>query len=147
MSERFDVVILGAGPGGRGAASKLVDAGKSVAMLEGELVGGECPFWACIPTKGLLRPVEASEEARRVPGLDAPDPRWAEVREYRDYLNSGLDDASKVESYRDMGIEVIKDFGRITGARPRAGRRPRARGRRHHRRHRHPGGHPAHRRA
>lgn len=114
MSERFDVVILGAGPGGRGAASKLVDAGKSVAMLEGELVGGECPFWACIPTKGLLRPVEASEEARRVPGLDAPDPRWAEVREYRDYLNSDLDDASKVESYRDMGIEVIKEFGRIT---------------------------------
>jgi len=108
------VVVLGAGPGGRGAASKLVAAGKSVAMLEGELVGGECPFWACIPTKGLLRPVEASEEARRVPGLDAPDPRWAEVREYRDYLNSGLDDSSKVESYRDMGIDVIKDFGRIT---------------------------------
>ena len=115
MSERYDVVILGAGPGGRGAASKLVGAGKSVAMLEGELVGGECPFWACIPTKGLLRPVEAREEARRVPGLETPDPRWAEVREWRDYLNSGLEDADKVESYRGMGIEVIKDFGRITG--------------------------------
>ena len=112
---QHDVVVLGAGPGGRGAASKLVGAGKSVAMLEGELVGGECPFWACIPTKGLLRPVEATEEARRVPGLEAPDPRWAEVREYRDYLNSGLDDSSKVESYRDMGIDVIKEFGRITG--------------------------------
>ncbi len=114
MSERFDVVVLGAGPGGRGAASKLVGAGKSVAMLEGELVGGECPFWACIPTKGLLRPVEASVEARRVPGLEAPDPRWAEVREWRDYLNSGLDDSSKAESYADMGMEVIKDFGRIS---------------------------------
>lgn len=115
MSESYDVVVLGAGPGGRGAASKLVGAGKTVAMLEGELVGGECPFWACIPTKGLLRPVEAREEARRVPGLEAPDPRWAEVREFRDYLNSELDDTSKVRSYADMGIEVIKDFGRITG--------------------------------
>ena len=98
---------------------KLVAAGKSVAMLEGELVGGECPFWACIPTKGLLRPVEAREEARRVPGLDAPDPRWDEVREYRDYLNSGLEDAAKVESYRDMGIEVIKELRRDHRARAR----------------------------
>ena len=114
-SERYDVVVLGAGPGGRNTAGKLVGEGLSVAMCEGELVGGECPFWACIPTKGLLRPVEAREEARRVAGLDAPDPRWAEVREYRDYLNGGLDDTSKVESYADMGIEVIKEYGRITG--------------------------------
>ncbi len=115
MSERYDVVVLGAGPGGRNTAQKLVGEGLSVAMCEGELVGGECPFWACIPTKGLLRPVEAREEARRVPGLEVPDARWAEVREYRDYLNSGLDDSSKVKAYADMGIEVIKDHGRITG--------------------------------
>lgn len=115
MSEHYDVVILGAGPGGRGAASKLVAAGKSVAMLEGELVGGECPFWACIPTKGLLRPVEAREEAKRVPGLRTPEPHWDEVREWRDYLNSGLEDADKVESYRDMGIEVVKEHGEIIG--------------------------------
>jgi pyruvate/2-oxoglutarate dehydrogenase complex dihydrolipoamide dehydrogenase (E3) component len=114
-SERYDVVVLGAGPGGRNTASKLAGEGLSVAMCEGELVGGECPFWACIPTKGLLRPVEAREEARRVPGLDAPDPRWAEVREYRDYLTSNLDDTAKVENYADMGIEVIKQRGRITG--------------------------------
>jgi dihydrolipoamide dehydrogenase len=98
VTERYDVVVLGAGPGGRNLASKLAGEDVSVAMLEGELVGGECPFWACIPTKGLLRPVEAREEARRVPGLGAPEPRWAEVREYRDYLNSNLDDSAKVES-------------------------------------------------
>jgi pyruvate/2-oxoglutarate dehydrogenase complex dihydrolipoamide dehydrogenase (E3) component len=115
VSERYDVVVLGAGPGGRNTAGKLVGEGLSVAMCEGELVGGECPFWACIPTKGLLRPVEGREEARRIPGLDASDPRWAEVREYRDYLNSGLDDSSKVKSYSDMGVEVIKQYGRITG--------------------------------
>lgn len=115
MSERFDVVVLGAGPGGRGAAGKLAGEGVSVAMLEGELVGGECPFWACIPTKGLLRPVEARAEAKRVPGMDAPEPRWAEVREYRDYLNSGLEDGAKVKAYQEMGIEVIKEHGEITG--------------------------------
>ena len=115
MSERYDVVVLGAGPGGRNAAGKLVGEGLSVAMLEGELVGGECPFWACIPTKGLLRPVEVREEARRVPGTEAPAPRWAQVREYRDYLISDLDDSTKVKSYADMGVEVIKDYGRISG--------------------------------
>jgi len=124
MSGHFDVVILGAGPGGRGAAGKLVGAGLSVAMLEGELVGGECPFWACIPTKALLRPVEARDEAKRVPGMDAPDPRWDEVREYRDYMNSGLEDGAKVKAYEDMGIEVIKKHGEITGpGRVRAGDR------------------------
>lgn len=124
MSERFDVVVLGAGPGGRGAASKLVSEGLRVAMLEGELVGGECPFWACIPTKALLRPVEARDETRRVAGMDAPDPRWAEVREYRDYMNSGLEDGAKAKAYADMGIEVIKEHGELAGpGRVRAGDR------------------------
>lgn len=124
MSERFDVVVLGAGPGGRGAASKLVSEGLRVAMLEGELVGGECPFWACIPTKALLRPVEARDETRRVAGMDAPDPRWAEVREYRDYMNSGLEDGAKAKAYAAMGIEVIKEHGELAGpGRVRAGDR------------------------
>ncbi|MDQ3587554.1 MAG: NAD(P)/FAD-dependent oxidoreductase [Actinomycetota bacterium] len=124
MSERFDVVVLGAGPGGRGAAGKLVGEGLRVAMLEGELVGGECPFWACIPTKALLRPVEARNETRRVAGMDAPDPRWGEVRGYRDYMNSGLEDGAKVKAYSDMGVEVIKEPGEITGpGRVRAGDR------------------------
>lgn len=115
MSEQFDVVVLGAGPGGRAAAGALVGEGASVAMLEGELVGGECPFWACIPTKTLLRPVEARDEAKKVPGMDAPDPRWSDVREYRDYINSGLEDGAKVKAYEEMGVEVIKEHGEITG--------------------------------
>ena len=56
--KQFDAVVFGAGPGGRGAAKRLVKAGLSTAMVEQELVGGECPFWACIPTKSLLRPAE-----------------------------------------------------------------------------------------
>ena len=124
MSERYDVVVLGAGPGGRSAAGKLAGEGLSVAMLEGELVGGECPFWACIPTKTMLRPVEARDEAKKVAGMDAPDPRWAEVREYRDYMNSDLKDEAKVKAYLDMGVEVIKEQGEIAGpGRVRAGER------------------------
>ncbi len=96
-------------------AKRLAKAGRSVAMVEQELVGGECPFWACIPSKALLRPVEAIGEASHVPGLGAPDLRWAEVAEYRDYMNSGLDDTAKANSMKDAGIEIVRGHGRITG--------------------------------
>lgn len=114
-AEEFDAVVVGSGPGGRGAASQLVGAGMSVAMVEQELVGGECPFWACIPTKALLRPVEARGEATHVAGLEPPSIRWAEVAEYRDYMNSGLDDSSKAEGFAGKGIEIVRGHGRITG--------------------------------
>ena len=86
-----------------------------VAMLECELVGGECPFWACIPSKTLLRPAEVVSEACHAAGLTAPEARWAEVREYRDYMNSGLDDSAKFESYSKRGIDVIRGAGRLVG--------------------------------
>lgn len=109
----FDAVVLGSGPGGRGAAGALAKAGLSVAMVEAELVGGECPFWACIPSKALLRPVEARGEAEHVAGLAAPALRWPEVAEYRDYMNSGLDDSAKAKSFADRGIEIVRGHGRI----------------------------------
>ena len=69
MNERsFDIVVIGAGVAGREAARRLADAGLSVAIVEADLVGGECPFWACMPSKALLRPGEALAEARRIPG-------------------------------------------------------------------------------
>jgi pyruvate/2-oxoglutarate dehydrogenase complex dihydrolipoamide dehydrogenase (E3) component len=115
MSERsrYDAVVLGAGPGGRGCATRLNDAGLRVAMLEMELVGGECPFWACIPSKTLLRPAEVASEARHAAGLSEPAAAWQEIREYRDYMNSGLDDSAKYESYRKRGIDVIRGRGQI----------------------------------
>jgi pyruvate/2-oxoglutarate dehydrogenase complex dihydrolipoamide dehydrogenase (E3) component len=109
----IDAVVIGAGPGGRGAAKRLVTAGLSTAMVEQELVGGECPFWACIPTKALLRPAEAMGEVRHVAGLGQVTPRWPEIREYRDYMNSGLDDTKKAESYAKMGIEIVRGHARI----------------------------------
>src|SRR6476620_9710327 len=107
--KQFDAVVFGAGPGGRGAANRLVKAGLSTAMVEQELVGGECPFWACIPSKTLLRPVEVRAEAAHVPGLGStPAPRWDEVRAYLEYMNSGLDDTKKTRKLEAQGIEVVR---------------------------------------
>lgn len=113
-ADKFDAVVLGAGPGGRHTAQGLAAGGMAVAVVEQELVGGECPFWACIPSKTLLRPVEVRAEAARVPGLGAtPEPRWDEVRAYLEYMNSGLDDTKKTRKLQDQGIEVVRGRGRL----------------------------------
>lgn len=114
-AESYDAVIIGSGSGGRGVARRLNKAGMRVAMVESELVGGECPFWACIPSKALLRPVEVVSEAGHAPGLSPPSPDWDAVRDYRDYMNSGLDDSKKFASYSEQGIEIIRGVGRIAG--------------------------------
>jgi dihydrolipoamide dehydrogenase len=67
--ESFDVIVVGAGPGGEVAAGQLAQAGLDVAIVETELVGGECSFYACMPPKALLWPGELLAQARQVPGL------------------------------------------------------------------------------
>jgi len=114
MAERFDVIVLGMGPGGEVAASKLLAGGKKVAVVERELIGGECGYWACIPSKTLLRPPEAREGARRAAGTATPDLDWPEASAYRDYMIRNLDDAKQVESYEEQGAAVFKGRGRIT---------------------------------
>src|SRR4051812_21488048 len=66
--EEFDVIVIGGGPAGENIAGRCVDCGASIAVVEAELLGGECSYWACIPSKTLLRPGEALAEVRRVPG-------------------------------------------------------------------------------
>jgi len=114
VSDRFDAVVIGAGPAGEVAASRLPKLGLRTALVERELVGGECAYWACIPSKTLLRPPEAREEARHSVGLSDPEQRWREIVEYRDYMTRSLDDTDAVKGYEDHDIRVYKGEGRIT---------------------------------
>ena len=115
MVEEFDVVVVGMGPGGEVAASRLLAAGKRVAVVERELIGGECAYWACIPSKTLLRGPEAAAEAGRTAGLARPDVDWSGLRDYRDVMVRHLDDAAQVRSYEEQGASVVKGEARVTG--------------------------------
>src|SRR4051794_6415414 len=116
----FDVVVIGAGPAGEVAAGKLAGGGLEVAIVEDRLVGGECSFWACMPSKGLLRPYEALQEVRRVPGASEAvtgDLDIAKVLARRDEIIHDLDDASMLPWLEDQGIELFRGRGRLTGER------------------------------
>ena len=75
--------MIGAGPAGEHAVGRMLKAGMKVAIVERELIGGECSEWACIPTKTLLRPPEARDEARNVWGVSEPSFDWPKIRDYR----------------------------------------------------------------
>jgi pyruvate/2-oxoglutarate dehydrogenase complex dihydrolipoamide dehydrogenase (E3) component len=115
MSETFDAIVIGMGPGGEVAASKLLGAGKRVAVVERELIGGECAYWACIPSKTLLRPPEAQSEVIRAEGVAGAQLDWAATRDYRDYMIRNLDDSNQVKGYEKSGATVIKGVARVTG--------------------------------
>ena len=115
MTERYDAVVLGMGPGGEVAASRLIAGGKRVAVVEKELIGGECAYWACIPSKTLLRPPEARSEARRAAGTSTPTLTLEEVFDYRDWMIRNLDDSKQVKGYEKQGATVVKSEGRIVG--------------------------------
>jgi pyruvate/2-oxoglutarate dehydrogenase complex dihydrolipoamide dehydrogenase (E3) component len=114
-NERFDAVVLGAGPAGEAAVSRLHEQGLRTALVERELVGGECAYWACIPSKTLLRPVEARAEAERAKGVATPERQWQEAVAYRDYMIRNLDDAKQVEDYEREGIRVYKGQAKLRG--------------------------------
>ncbi len=115
MSERYDAIVIGAGPAGEVAATRLPRLGLRTALVERELVGGECAYWACIPSKTLLRPPEARAEAGRAAGLSRPEQRWQEIAEYRDYMTRRLDDSGAVAGYERSGVRVYKGEARIAG--------------------------------
>jgi pyruvate/2-oxoglutarate dehydrogenase complex dihydrolipoamide dehydrogenase (E3) component len=116
-SDRFDAIVVGAGPAGEVVAGRLSERGMKVALVEAELIGGECAYWACIPSKTLLRPGEVRFEAQRAPGTSSPEQRWQEIADYRDYMIRHLDDSGEVDSYAKLGVEVFKGAGTLTGRR------------------------------
>jgi pyruvate/2-oxoglutarate dehydrogenase complex dihydrolipoamide dehydrogenase (E3) component len=116
----YDVVVIGAGPAGEVAAGRLADRGLSVAIAEDRLVGGECSFWACMPSKALLRPYEALEEARRVPGAAEAITGRLDVQavlDRRDEIIHDLDDSVQLPWLEDRGIMLLRGIAELTGER------------------------------
>jgi pyruvate/2-oxoglutarate dehydrogenase complex dihydrolipoamide dehydrogenase (E3) component len=119
-SKDFDVIVLGAGPAGEVCAGRLADNGLSVALVERELVGGECSFYACMPSKALLRGAQALAEARRVPGaaeaaggeLDV-----AAVLRRRDEVVHNLSDDAQMPWVQERGITLVRGQGAVAGER------------------------------
>ncbi|HUR52320.1 MAG TPA: NAD(P)/FAD-dependent oxidoreductase [Mycobacteriales bacterium] len=115
-----DVVVIGAGPAGENAAGRAADHGLRVAIVEQELIGGECSYWGCIPSKTLLRPGDVLAAARRVPGAAEAVTGSVDVAAalaQRDYMTSSWDDAGQVPWLEGKDVALHRGVGRLTGER------------------------------
>ena len=118
MAEReVDVVVIGAGAPGEVIAGRLGEAGVEVAVVEERLVGGECSFFACMPSKALLRPLEVAAEARRVPGVATGGLEVDAVLARRDEVVHDLDDSTQVPWLEERRVILVRGHGRLDGER------------------------------
>jgi pyruvate/2-oxoglutarate dehydrogenase complex dihydrolipoamide dehydrogenase (E3) component len=114
----LDVVVIGMGPGGEHTAGTLAEAGLSVAGVEGQLVGGECPYWGCVPSKMMIRAGDLLAEGRRIPGMAGRaevHADWSPVaRRIRDDATDNWDDTVAADRFTALGGILVRGHGRIT---------------------------------
>jgi pyruvate/2-oxoglutarate dehydrogenase complex dihydrolipoamide dehydrogenase (E3) component len=119
MTERAEVVVVGMGPGGENAAAQLAEAGLDVVGIEAELLGGECPYWGCVPSKMMLRAANLLAEGRRIPGMAgdaAVRPDWAPVAaRIREEATDDWNDRGAVERFEGKGGRFVRGWGRFDG--------------------------------
>jgi dihydrolipoamide dehydrogenase len=116
--DEFDVIVIGAGPAGEAAAGRCADGGLSVAVVERELVGGECSYWGCVPSKTLVRPGDVLAAARRVPGAREALTGQVDVAAaltQRDCMTSGWDDSGQLPWLQEHHIELVRGAARLQG--------------------------------
>jgi pyruvate/2-oxoglutarate dehydrogenase complex dihydrolipoamide dehydrogenase (E3) component len=115
VTQEYDVVVIGAGPAGENIADRAVKKGLTAAIVESELVGGECSYWACMPSKALLRPVAAVDDAQHVEGAGGAALEPAGVLGRRDRFASNWKDDGQVKWLDGAHIELVRGHARITG--------------------------------
>jgi len=117
VDESYDVIVIGAGPVGENAADRAGRRGLKIAVVERRLVGGECSFYACIPSKALLRPIHAAHATHRVDGVQDASVQPPKVLARRDYWVSDLDDTGATSWLDSAGIGLIRGDGELVGER------------------------------
>jgi pyruvate/2-oxoglutarate dehydrogenase complex dihydrolipoamide dehydrogenase (E3) component len=124
MTQQAEVIVLGMGPGSEDVAERLAEAGLDVIGIDAELVGGECPYWGCVPSKMMIRAADLVAEGRRVPGMAGDsriDPDWSVVAtRIREEATDDWDDTVAVRRFEDKGGRFVR--GWVEGLGPAGGR-------------------------